>query len=145
MELKSDAFRSGEKIPKRYTCQGQNINPPLAWSNAPAGTKSFALIFDDPDAQRVVGYTWVHWLLKDIPANTTHIPENSRGGTEVQNSFNKTSYGGPCPPDGMHRYYLKIYALDTPDLSAQTSKQLYEQVQQHKISEATLMGTYQKD
>ncbi|MDO8481240.1 MAG: YbhB/YbcL family Raf kinase inhibitor-like protein [Nanoarchaeota archaeon] len=144
MELTSQAFERNGKIPSRYTCQGNNTNPPLEWAEVPEGTKSFALIIDDPDAVPVAGFTWIHWLVKDIPASTLKIYENSVLGTQLKNSFGREAYGGPCPPDGKHRYFFKLYALDVEKLQASTSKEVYEQVEAHKIEKAVLMGTYVK-
>ena len=141
MQLTSSAFQHEQEIPSKYTCQGEDINPQLQWEDPPAETKSFALIFDDPDAP---GGTWIHWLVKDIPKETKEIPENSIPGKEVTNSFGKPGHGGPCPPDGRHRYFFKLYALDTETLEASDATSFYEQVEQHKIAEAVLMGKYEK-
>lgn len=99
---------------------------------------------DDPDARRVAGFTWIHWLVKDISSTTRKIGENTIPGTQVMNSFRKVGYGGPCPPDGEHRYFFRLYALDTDKLPASTSKDFYEQAEKHKIEEAVLMATYVK-
>lgn len=141
MKLTSTAFAHGEMIPRKYTCQGENFNPPLQWENAPAGAKSFALIVDDPDAP--VG-VWIHWLLKDIPASTREIKEDSVQGVGVDNSFRRTSYGGPCPPSGIHRYFFKLYALDVEKIGARTSEEFYRQVEEHSIEQTVLMGRYTK-
>ncbi|MBI2140478.1 YbhB/YbcL family Raf kinase inhibitor-like protein [Candidatus Woesearchaeota archaeon] len=141
MELRSDAFSEGNPIPSRYTCQGENINPQLGWAGPPAGTKSFALIVDDPDAP--MG-TWVHWLVKDIPPETEEIKEDSVPGNEVMNSFGKKEWGGPCPPSGTHRYFFKLYALKVESFEARSSKEFYAMVDRLKIGEGVLMGTYKK-
>ena len=116
MKLQSTAFKDGEMIPGKYTCDGANVSPPLSWNALPTGTKSLGLICDDPDAP---GGTWVHWVYYDIPPETTGLPENvaslqhpQSGGSQGKNDFRKIGYGGPCPPGGTHRYYFKIYALD---------------------------------
>ena len=117
LELKSSAFVSGSMIPSLYTCEGKDISPPLTWSGAPAGTKSFVLICDDPDAPLM---TWVHWVYYNIPASVTSLPEAlaktekpAQGGIHGKSSFGDFGYGGPCPPWGTHRYFFKLYALDT--------------------------------
>src|SRR6185312_15402458 len=118
--LTSSAFRQGGSIPSRFTCDGAGSAPPLAWSGAPAGTKSFALIADDPDAPdpKAPKTTWVHWVLYDIPASATSLPKAATSETlppgtrEGVNDWRRTGYGGPCPPIGRHRYFHKLYALD---------------------------------
>ena len=154
MELKSPAFTNEGRIPRKYTCESDDLSPPLEWSGAPEETKSFALIVDDPDApdpakpQRV----YVHWVLFNIPANTTVLDENaSRGklppGTVTGvNDWDNREWGGPCPPIGRHRYFFKLYALDA-SLSGLTSpkkKDLENAMQGHVLAQAELMGTYQK-
>ncbi len=148
--LKSAAFEEGGMIPKKYTCDGPDVSPPLTWTSAPAGTKSLALICDDPDAPVA---TWVHWVLFNLPADTTKLPESvppqetlesrAKQGT---NDFRKTGYGGPCPPSGTHRYYFKLYALDTEiDLEAGiTKKDLLKAMEGHIIGEGQLMGRYKR-
>lgn len=149
MNLTSTSFASGGNIPKKYTCDADDNSPALSWSGAPQGTKSFALIADDPDAP--VG-TWTHWLLYDLPATTTSLPENVSkveeppiGGRQGRNDFRKTGYGGPCPPPGKpHRYFFKLYALDqTMNLKAGASKKELEQVMRtHILAQAELVGKY---
>jgi hypothetical protein len=150
MELTSSAFSEGAMIPDKYTCDGSDVSPPLNWKAAPAGTKSFVLICDDPDAP--VG-TWVHWVYYDIPAGTEGLPENvvpderpAQGGTQGVNDFRKIGYGGPCPPGGTHRYYFKLYALDTPlNLSSgATKKQVLKAMENHIIGQTQLMGKYKR-
>ena len=145
MELKSDAFASGQSIPAKYTCTGKNFSPALTWSNAPADTQSFALIVDDPDAP--MG-TWVHWVLYNIPSGTTSLSEaTDAGGLSVgKNSSNHMSYDGPCPPSGTHRYFFKLYALDTTlSLSpGATKQQLLDAMKGHILAQGELMGTFSK-
>lgn len=149
LQITSTAFLEGGKIPKKYSGQGGDNSPPLSWGPIPAGTKSFALINDDPDAP--VG-NWVHWLVKNIPADITNFAENSHSGEIVVNSWGKKKYGGPMPPagtgpnkDGTHRYYFKIYSLNVEKMKATTIETFYEEVEKHKIAEGTLMGTYKKN
>jgi Raf kinase inhibitor-like YbhB/YbcL family protein len=150
MEIKSSAFKEGGAIPSKYTCDNLDISPPLEWSQAPDGTKTFALICDDPDAP--MG-TWVHWVLFNIPGNVTELPENIPGVEVLDNGarhgitdFGKTGYGGPCPPLGTHRYYFRIYALDKElDQShAMTRKELLKAIEGHILAEGELMGRYQR-
>ena len=143
-ELTSTAFAAGEPIPAKYTCDGADISPPLAWSDPPQGTQSLALIMDDPDAP--VG-TWDHWILFNIPADTRDLPEQASppsGSVDGKNSWGRTGYGGPCPPRGTHRYFFKLYALDTPlNLPAGVDKaQLLQAMEGHILAQAELMGTY---
>lgn len=150
-ELKSDAFSQNSPIPAKYTCQGEDTSPPLSWSGAPEGTKSFALISDDPDAP--MG-TWVHWLIYDIPAEVNQLPQGvatkevlDDGSKQGVTDFGRVGYGGPCPPPGKpHRYFFKLYALDTvldrqPGLS---KKELLKAIEGHILAEAQLIGTYQR-
>ena len=137
-------------IPKEYTCDGANVSPPLAWDSAPDQTKSFALIMDDPDAP---SRTFVHWFAFNLPAERRELPENIPaqdtiigGGKQGTNDFRKLGYGGPCPPSGVHRYYFKLYALNTElalDSSA-TKDQLLKAMEGHALAEGQLMGTYQR-
>ena len=150
LEIKSKAFEEGGSIPKKYTCDGPDISPPLSWSSVPNGTKSIALICDDPDAP--VG-TWVHWVLYDLPANINNLSENippnktlKNGAKQGTNDFRKIGYGGPCPPGGTHRYYFKLYALDTQlNLNpGSTKKQLLKAMKGHILAQAKLMGKYKR-
>jgi Raf kinase inhibitor-like YbhB/YbcL family protein len=150
MEIKSRAFGSGETIPTKYTCDGADFSPPLEWTKGPAGTKSFALICDDPDAP--MG-TWVHWVICDIPPTATMLAEGITrekdlpgGGTQGINDFRKIGYGGPCPPGGTHRYFFKLYALDAMLglKSGITKDQLLKAMRGHILAEAQLMGTYKR-
>ena len=151
--LSSPAFTDNAAIPKQYTCEGGDVSPPLSWSNAPQGTKSFALIIDDPDAPdpRAPKMTWVHWVIVNIPADTHALPEGAAqhglpsGAVQGLNDWKRTGYGGPCPPVGRHRYFHKLYALDTL-LSADrpTKATLLDALKGHILAEAQLIGTYQK-
>lgn len=143
----SAAFKEGETIPAMYTCEGTNTSPELSWSSLPEQTRSIALIADDPDAPHE---TWVHWVAFNIPADIKLLPEGvsikTIGGTEGLTSFGRTGYGGPCPPSGMHRYYFKIYALDTTlSLDDRADKEgVTHAMQGHILAEGQLMGRYQK-
>jgi Raf kinase inhibitor-like YbhB/YbcL family protein len=146
--LTSPAFANGEAIPPQYTCDGRDISPPLQWSEPPPATGGLALIADDPDAP--VG-TWVHWVVYDLPPDLRSLPEAvpagadlPQGGRHGQNSWKRTDYGGPCPPGGTHRYFFKLYALDSRlDLDAGATKaQLLKAMQGHVLAQAELMGTY---
>jgi Raf kinase inhibitor-like YbhB/YbcL family protein len=153
MDISSSAFKFGEEIPKKYACDDIDISPPLTWSGAPEGTKSFVLICDDPDAP--VG-TWIHWVLYNIPAETTQLPENVQkievladNAQQGQNDFRRTGYGGPCPPPGhgYHRYFFKLYAVDTT-LNLQAGKatkaDVLRAIDGHILIEAKLMGKYKR-
>lgn len=150
MDLSSTAFKNGTSIPKQYTCDGPNISIPLQWSGTPEKTKSFALIVDDPDAPRG---TWVHWILFNIPAGATALPENIKktrtipnGARQGMNDFREIGYGGPCPPGGTHRYFFRLYALDTElQLEPGSARSdLERDMSGHILSEAELMGTYKR-
>jgi len=152
LELKSDAFVNGQSIPAKYSCIGKNISPALTWNDPPAGTQSFALIADDPDAP--VG-TWVHWVLFNIPADERSLPEDLPvTGKNVdpnaiyfgKNSSGNTRYDGPCPPSGTHRYYFKLYALDSLVnlLPGATKEELLKAMQGHILAQGELMGTFSK-
>jgi Raf kinase inhibitor-like YbhB/YbcL family protein len=149
--LSSPAFTAGAEIPKQHTCDGADLSPALTWSGAPATTKSYAVIADDPDAP--VG-TWVHWVLYNLPAAATQLPQGvppdatlSTGGTQGVNDFRKVGYGGPCPPAGKpHRYFFKLYALDVAtSLEPRATKQdLLRAIEGHVVGQAELMGTYRR-
>lgn len=151
MKLTSPAFKEGEQIPRQYTCEGKDVSPPLQWEHAPEGTRSFALICDDPDAP--VG-TWVHWVIWNIPGKLNELPEGvvakeqlADGTRQGKNDFRRIGYGGPCPPRGpAHRYFFKLYALNTVlDLRAGASKKdLLKAMEGHILAEAQLMGTYKR-
>ena len=148
--ITSTAFAEGGMIPRDFTCDGRDISPPMTWDGVPEDTKSLAIICDDPDAP--VG-TWVHWVLFNIPARVTELPQNmpldkilQNGARHGINDFRKFGYGGPCPPGGTHRYYFKIYALDTelkqePGL---TKAELLKAMQGHILAEGQLMGKYKR-
>jgi len=150
MELTSTAFKPGELIPAKHTCDGPDVSPPLSWSDPPAGTKSFALISDDPDAP--MG-TWVHWVAWNIPGDARSLAENlpkkdslPDGTKQGTTDFRRIGYGGPCPPSGTHRYFFKLYALDTTlNLPASTTKKDLEKTMQgHILAQAELMGKYRR-
>jgi Raf kinase inhibitor-like YbhB/YbcL family protein len=154
MKVTSSAFQQGGAIPAKYTCEGQDISPPLAWSGAPDSTKSIAIVVDDPDApdpakpQRV----YVHWVVYNIPAGTSSLPESAsksgmpKGAEQGKNDWGKPQYGGPCPPIGRHRYFFKVYALDTTlsGLSGPAKADLERAMKGHIVDSGELMGTYQK-
>jgi Raf kinase inhibitor-like YbhB/YbcL family protein len=152
--ITSPAFIENGPIPKEYTCEGADVSPPLSWSGAPRSTQSFALIVDDPDAPdpSAPRRTWVHWVLYNIPAETQSLSADQakkglpEGTLQGRNDWGKTGYGGPCPPIGRHRYFHKIYALDTklPDLGSPTKAELLNAMTGHVLAEARLVGTYQK-
>lgn len=152
--LTSSAFDHEGRIPPKYTCEGPDLSPPLTWSGAPEGTKSFALIVDDPDApdpakpQRV----YVHWVVYNIPPDTNHFDENAwrgklpSGAITGVNDWGREAWGGPCPPTGRHRYFFKLYALDTTltGLSSAKKKDVEDAMKDHILGKTELMGTYQK-
>jgi hypothetical protein len=149
-EITSTAFAPQASIPQEYTCDGQDSSPPLSWSEPPHGTESFALICDDPDAP--VG-TWVHWVLFNIPAGQRSLPENvpaqdqlSDGSLHGRNSWRRRDYGGPCPPSGTHRYFFKLYALDTMLAlkAGATKKSILSAMEGHILAQAELVGTYSR-
>ena len=154
MTLTSKSFLQNGEIPIRHTCDGQDISPQLSWTEVPEGTKSFVLIVDDPDAPDPAEpkMTWVHWVLYNIPPSISSLPEGiafdslPSGTLEGLNDWKRTGYGGPCPPMGNHRYFHKIYALDTllPDLKYPTKAILEEAMQGHIIEHFDLMGHYQR-
>jgi len=148
--LSSIAFDDGNPIPKKYSCDGDDISPPLQWTDPPEGTMSFALISDDPDAP--VG-TWVHWVLYNLPADTRSLSEAFPSGAKLpngarngENSWRRLGYGGPCPPGGTHRYFFKLYALDTllDIASGVTKDQLLQAMEGHIVAKTELMGTYSR-
>jgi len=155
LTLTSPAFGHEGQIPTRYTCDGEDIAPELRWSGLPEGTRSLALIVDDPDAPDPAApkMTFVHWVLYNLPADSGGLPEAvtsaelPSGAREGVNNWERTGYGGPCPPIGRHRYFHKLFALDTvlPDLGRPTSQALQEAMQGHVLARTELMGTYQRD
>ena len=151
LTITSPAFTHEGAIPAEYTCDANDAAPELAWSGAPAGTKSLALIVDDPDAPdpKAPKMTYVHWVLYDIPATATGIPKGGKspaGARDGTNDWKRVGYGGPCPPIGRHRYFFKLYALDAVlgDLKSPTKAKLLGALSGHVLEEAVLMGTYQR-
>ncbi len=150
LTIRSPVFHEGGSIPARYTCDGEDVSPPLEWSGVPEGTKSLALTCDDPDAPAGL---WVHWVVFDLPPSAAGLPERvpatpeiPSGGRQGKNDFRKIGYGGPCPPAGTHRYVFTLYALDsTLGLPAgATRKDLLAAMRGHALGEATLTGTYSR-
>ncbi|MDQ6971103.1 MAG: YbhB/YbcL family Raf kinase inhibitor-like protein [Mariprofundaceae bacterium] len=152
MEIASAVFENGGAIPSKYTCQGEDVSPPLAFSGIPEAAQSLVLIVDDPDAPdpKAPKMTWVHWLLYNLPPDAGGLAEGVRAlpqdALEGMNDWHRTGYGGPCPPIGRHRYFFKLYALDSvlPDLSEPTKPELLAAIKGHVIAEARLIGTYKK-
>lgn len=153
MQIVSSAFVADGAMPKKYTCQGDNVSPPLTWQGVPPSAKSLVLIVDDPDAPDPAAplRVWVHWLLYNLPADGGGLAEAvSRlpaGALPGLNDWKREGYGGPCPPIGRHRYFHKLYALDTllPDLHLPDKTTLLAAMQGHVVAEAQIIGTYQKD
>jgi Raf kinase inhibitor-like YbhB/YbcL family protein len=150
IQVTSPAFKEGDAIPRQHTCQGEDISPQLSWEAGPDGTKSIALIADDPDAP---GGTFVHWVLYDLPGDVRELPEGlprdealSNGARQGMNSFRRLGYSGPCPPSGTHRYFFKVYALDAQtNLPAGKSKaDLLKTMEGHVLAQGQIMGTYQR-
>jgi len=150
IEITSSSFKQGEMMPSKYTCDGNDISPPLKWSNVPGGTMTFVLISDDPDAP--MG-TWVHWVLFNIPSHVTSLPEGVPSKENLDNGaihgitdFGRIGYGGPCPPSGTHRYFFKIYALDNElALSPGASKkEVLKAMEGHIIAQGELMAKYKR-
>jgi Raf kinase inhibitor-like YbhB/YbcL family protein len=154
MNLTSPAFAARGSIPDKYTCKGSDLSPPLEWSGAPAQTRSFALVVDDPDAPDPAApkRTWVHWVLYNLPASTTSLGEGAGNRATLPpsrtglNDWSRPGYGGPCPPIGRHRYFFKLYALDEEltSLEAADKSALEKAMEGHVIAKAELVGTYQK-
>ena len=155
LTITSTAFSPNGAIPALYTCEGKDISPPLAWSGVPAGTRSLALIVDDPDAPDPARprMTWVHWVLYNLPPTTPGLAEAIKSGAlpsgtreGVGDDFGRTGYGGPCPPVGRHRYFHKLYALNTvlPDLKRPDKAALEKAMEGHILAQAVLIGTFQK-
>ncbi len=150
MEILSSAFDEGAMILEKYTCDDIDISPPIKWSSIPEGTKTFAIICDDPDAP--MG-TWVHWVIYNLPADINELSENiplseilTNGTKQGRNDFGKIGYGGPCPPGGTHRYYFKVYALSKKLMveSGITKSELLKAMEGHILSEGKLMGRYKR-
>ena len=155
LSLTSPVFNHNGAIPKIFTCQGKDISPALNWSGLPNGTKSIVLIVDDPDAPDPAApkRVWVHWVLYNLPPTATGLKEAvatsalPAGTREGKNDWGRLGYGGPCPPIGRHRYFHKLYALDTvlPDLKEPDKAKLLEAIKGHVLEQAEMIGTYQKD
>ncbi|MGH7475120.1 MAG: YbhB/YbcL family Raf kinase inhibitor-like protein [Longimicrobiales bacterium] len=154
LRISSSAFEPSGSIPQKHTCEGEDSSPPLAWSGAPDGTRSFALIVDDPDAPdpRAPKRTWVHWVVVDLPADADGVVEDASrrglpaGARQGLNDWDRKGWGGPCPPVGRHRYFFKLYALDTTlaALAAPTKSELEPALDGHVLAYAELVGTYEK-
>ncbi len=154
LKLNSTAFVHEGEIPRVHTCEGRDLSPPLAWSGVPANAKSLVLIVDDPDAPDPAApkMTWVHWVLYNLPPSATGLAQSSgarelpAGTLQGISDFKRTGYGGPCPPIGRHRYFFKLYALDTvlADLRQPGKAEMERAMQGHIIEHATLIGTYEK-
>lgn len=152
--LSSTAFDHQGEIPRKFTCEGEDVSPPLHWSGVPSGTRSFALIVEDPDAPdpKAPRLIWTHWVLYNIPADTTTLAEDEKrhgvppGVLQGINGWTRTGYGGPCPPVGRHRYFHRLYALDValPNLDRPDRKALRAAMKGHVLGEAELVGTYEK-
>lgn len=150
MKITSSAFQEGEFIPKKYTCDGSNVSPPLSWTEVPPKIMTFALISDDPDAPRG---TWVHWVIFNIPSSVSEFPENilktrttSNGAKQGVNDSRSIGYDGPCPPSGVHRYFFKFYALDG-ELALEpgcTKSDLEKAMEGHVLAQAQVMGRYKR-
>jgi Raf kinase inhibitor-like YbhB/YbcL family protein len=155
MQIRSPSFENLRSIPKKHTCDGEDLSPLIEWSGVPNGTKSFALIVDDPDAPDPGNpkMTWVHWVIYNIPAAVRALPEGVQekdlpeGTLQGLNDWKRTGYGGPCPPIGAHRYFHKLYALDVvlPDLKQPTKAKLEKAMEGHILSKTELIGVYQRD
>ncbi|MGR9108956.1 MAG: YbhB/YbcL family Raf kinase inhibitor-like protein [Gammaproteobacteria bacterium] len=154
MQISSPAFTTRGAIPELYTCDAEDLSPPLNWSGIPESAKSLVLIVDDPDAPDPAApkMTWVHWVLYNLPVTSAGLPEAvapgdlPQGTLEGLNDWNRTGYGGPCPPVGTHRYFHKLYALDTvlPDLQSPSKAQLEQAMDGHILEKSELIGTYRR-
>lgn len=154
MQISSSAFKADQAIPKQYTCDGRDVSPPLTWTGVPDQAKSLVLLVDDPDAPDPAAprMVYVHWVLYNLPVTATGLAEAidpkalPAGAREGLNDWKRTGYGGPCPPIGRHRYYFKLYALDTllPDLHKPTKAKLLQAMSGHVLAEAVMIGTYQR-
>ena len=150
IKLTSTAFKEGEPIPRQYTCVGVNVSPSLEWSDVPKSAKALVIIADDPDAPSGI---WVHWVLYNLPADNIGMVENlpttdelKAGGFQAKNDFGKIGYGGPCPPSGTHRYFFKLYALDSelPLKAGATKAEVEKAMEGHVVAQGQLMGTYRR-
>ncbi len=153
-ELRSPSFSANGAIPRKHTCEGEDVSPELRWTGVPDGAKSLVLVVDDPDAPdpKAPKMTWVHWVLYDIPADATGLPEGIEAGDlppgtrQGRNDWKRTGYGGPCPPIGRHRYFHKLYALDATlgNLGEPTKAELERALEGKVLAKAELIGTYEK-
>ncbi len=153
MQISSPAFAANQSIPKQFTCDGKDVSPALHWTSVPDKARSLVLIVDDPDAQDPAAprMTWVHWVLYNLPATSSGLAEAIAAGqlpdgtAEGLNDWKRTGYGGPCPPIGRHRYFFRLYALDTvlPNLHQPTKTKLLQSIHDHVLAEAELIGTYE--
>lgn len=147
LTVTSTGFAQGSMLPSRFTCEGEDVAPPLAWSDPPAGTKSFAVVVEDPDAPKK---TFVHWIVYGLPPTARGLPEGTKsappGTRDGENDFGRSGYGGPCPPSGRHRYVFNVYALDIelPDLNKPHASDLDRAMNGHVLARGTLVGTYEK-
>jgi len=148
LSVRSGAFENEGPIPQRFSCDGENVSPPVSWDGAPDETRSYVLIADDPDAP---GRTFVHWVYYDLPSSVSSLPAGvaqeanpQPGGTQGENGFGEIGYGGPCPPGGTHRYFFRVYALDTElGLAPGATKQeVLERARDHVLAQGILMGTF---
>lgn len=153
MQLTSTAFDDGDEIPMRHTCDGDDLSPPLSWTGVPEAAQSLALIVEDPDAPDPAAptRTWIHWVVYDLPVATPRLDEGASralpaGAREGLNDWDRTGYAGPCPPRGRHRYFHRLFALDTVlgDVGEPTAAELERAMRGHVLASATLMGTYQR-
>lgn len=152
MRVTSTAFAPGASIPERFTCEGEDLSPPLAWDGVPSTSRALVLIVDDPDAPDPAAprTTWVHWVLYNLPSGIggleAGVGDLPAGTGQGLNDWGRTGYGGPCPPVGRHRYFHKLYALDIvlPDLGTPTASELEKVIRGHVLEKAELVGTYQK-
>ena len=146
LDVSSNAFSEGQSIPEKYTCDGQDVSPPIKWSGAPTNTKTIAIICEDPDAP---SGTFTHWVLYDVPGTRKELAEGSSDdGKEGVNGFGKNGYGGPCPPPGRpHRYFFHVYALDTTSLgdAGRSKEEVTAAMQGHILAQGQLMGTYKRN
>ncbi len=145
MKITSKNFKDGEKLPVKYTCDGENVAPELTWSDFPPETKSFVLTCNDPDAP---GGNFIHWIVINIPIETTGIPEgvvNINGGEGIKNDFGQTEYGGPCPPSGEHKYIFTIYALNIPQINEVDKNNLLEKIESHILDKAQIIAPYARN
>lgn len=143
MQLTSPHWQNNQTIPTQFTCEGEDISPALAWSDIPDGTKSFVLIVRDPDAP---SKEWIHWLVKDISANVTNVANNTvpAGGVEVMNDFGRTGWGGPCPPNGEHRYYFELYALAVATTAGNSLTEVETAMDGHILAKGELLGLFNR-